>query len=220
MARVVSYNEHTVAQVVDPPPGAAGSPSAQLVRDFGGLLDSGEHADVVFVVAGHEPVRAHAAVLAARSAHFKSMLSCGMREAASREVAWEVSPAPVPAFRVPCLTHTSPSQEFSVTCLHHLLRYLYTDVVCAPALDLVELYCAADCYGLGALKALCEGRVVRGLAVPTAAELYGRACEWAAASPLKAVALAFVVAHFDAVTKTPGFEALSREAIIEVIRSR
>lgn len=72
VSRVVSYNEHTIAQVLTGPKAArlGNSKSFQLCMDLQRLLDEGVHADVSFV-AGSTVVPAHKAILSARCQHFK-----------------------------------------------------------------------------------------------------------------------------------------------------
>ena len=101
-----------------------------------------------------------------------------------------------------------------------LLHYLYTDMLVSSAADAIELYCVADMYCITPLKALCESRVTRAISVASAAELFGKASEWPACASVRATCLRFIVSHFDAVSKTPGFESLSRDLIIEIIKSR
>jgi RCC1 and BTB domain-containing protein len=71
VCRVVSYNEHTVAQVTASIAEALPASRGMLAADMRSLLQSGLHSDVVFVVPGRPPVPAHKAVLSARSEHFR-----------------------------------------------------------------------------------------------------------------------------------------------------
>lgn len=100
VSRVVSYNEHTVAQMGGV---AASKPLSclsehSLSGDFERLLESSVFADVWFTTSDGRRVPAHRAVLAARCEHFRySLLSC--------YVVLMVSDVPraLCAFSVPCL---------------------------------------------------------------------------------------------------------------------
>jgi hypothetical protein len=149
------------------------------------------------------------------------MFASGMSEAASHRIQWEVS---LHALWLECVLSVKAgvfcAQTFSEECLRSLLLYLYTDTLLAAPVDAIELFCVADMYCLAPLKALCESRVSRAIAVSTAADLFGKASEWPACSTVRAACLRFIVSHFDAVSKTAGFESLSRDLIIEIIKSR
>ncbi|EQC36786.1 hypothetical protein SDRG_05620 [Saprolegnia diclina VS20] len=195
---IASYNEHTVA-LVDPVamlrPSLLTSTYAANMRS---LIDQPEFADVVFLVDGRR-VHAHRAILAARSDHFKAMFSSGMREARELEVHVETIRAAV----------------FLL-----LLEYMYNDTVDVPTPELaIELYAAADMYTLDRLKGLCELVVQKGLTVENAGVLLSAADELHAGR-LRDLCMHFIVRHFDTVTKTEGFQLLSRELILETLQNR
>ncbi len=86
----------------------------------------------------------------------------------------------------------------------------------------LSLHSLADMLTVSVLKDLCEARVRKGLTVATAAELLV-ACDSHASSvvfPLRAQVLRFIVAHFDAVSKTKGFSLLTKAQMLEVLSSR
>lgn len=112
------------------------------------------------------------------------------------------------------------AQGYSLECLHALLSYLYTDILDVTPVTAIELYCVADMYCLATLRGLAQAKVLRSLSVPTAAELFGKASEHPACSSIRGSCLKFIVNHFDAVSKSPGFESLTRELMLEIIRSR
>jgi RCC1 and BTB domain-containing protein len=68
--RVVSYNEHTVAQLCGVGGGAGGWDSRSLSMDMGRLWECGLFADITFVTPAQR-VPAHRAVLSARCEHFR-----------------------------------------------------------------------------------------------------------------------------------------------------
>ncbi|KAF0719156.1 Aste57867_1246 [Aphanomyces stellatus] len=196
---VASYNEHTVA-LVDPV--QAFRPvllSSTYVAEMQTLLDQPDFADVVFVVEARR-IYGHRAILAARCPHFKAMFSSGMRESREMEVT-------VPSIRIPVFLA--------------LLEYLYNDTVSMEmkAEMAIELYAAADMYGLDRLKGLCEAIVQKGLVVDNAGYLLQAADELQALR-LREICMHFIVRHFDYVTKTEGFHMLSRELILETLQNR
>ncbi|KAG9416335.1 hypothetical protein AC1031_000736 [Aphanomyces cochlioides] len=196
---VASYNEHTIA-LVDPIPAfQSGLHNSTYASDMQTLVDQPDFADVVFLVESRR-IFGHRAILAARCAHFKAMFSSGMRESREMEI-------PVPSIRIPVFLA--------------LLEYLYNDTVSTKmtAEMAIELYAAADMYGLDRLKDLCESIVQKGLVVENAAYLLQAADELQALR-LRDISMRFIVRHFDYVTKTEGFQLLSRELILETLQNR
>lgn len=194
---VASYNEHTVA-LVDPIATVRSSLlTSSYVCDMRGLIDNEEFADVRFMVEGRA-VHGHRAILAARSDHFRAMFTSGMREAHEQEVT--LSHMRVPVFLA-------------------LLEYIYVDSISVGPDMAIELFAAADLYTLDRLKGLCEIIVQKGITVENAAVLFQSADELHAFR-LREVCLSFVIRHFDTVTKSEGFANLSRDLILEVLKSR
>lgn len=194
---VASYNEHTVA-LVDPIATVRASQlTSSYVGDMRQLIDAPEFADVTFMVDGRA-VHAHRAVLAARSDHFRAMFTSGMRE--SRE-------------------HTVTLEHMRVPVFLALLEYLYVDSVDVGAEMALELFAAADLYTLDRLKALCEIVVQKTMDVENAAVLF-QSADALHAQRLRDICLAFIVRHFDQVTKTDGFASLSRDLILDVLQNR
>jgi len=195
---VASYNEHTVA-LVDPVASAlrASTLTSSFVGDLRQLIDNDEFADVTFIVEGRA-VHAHRAILAVRSDHFRAMFSSGMRESREHEVSLAHMRAPV---------------------FLALLEYIYVDAVNVGAEMALELYAAADLYTLDRLKGLCEIIVQKNIAIDNAAALFQTADDLHS-QRLREVCLAYMVRHFDMVTKTDAFAALSRDLILEVLQNR
>ncbi|KDO32822.1 hypothetical protein SPRG_02515 [Saprolegnia parasitica CBS 223.65] len=100
------------------------------------------------------------------------------------------------------------------------VHYMYNDAVDVPTPELaIELYAAADMYTLDRLKGLCELVVQKGLAVENAGVLLSAADELHA-TRLRDLCMHFIVRHFDTVTKTEGFQLLSRDLILETLQNR
>ena len=101
-----------------------------------------------------------------------------------------------------------------------LVEYIYTDIVADISPDVaIELYIAADLYTLDRLKGLCEVVVQRGLTTDNAPDLL-QASDARHAARMRELCIRFIVRHFDAVTKSAGFQTLSRELILEVLQAR
>ncbi|EWM22873.1 BTB/Kelch-associated [Nannochloropsis gaditana] len=83
----------------------------------------------------------------------------------------------------------------------------------------IELFIAADMYGVERLKRACENVFQTGLNIENAATLLQTAENFNARA-LKDICLSFIVRHFDQATKTEAFAGLSRELILEVLQSR
>jgi RCC1 and BTB domain-containing protein len=198
VCRVASYNEHT-ASLTDP----GGIPKTSLLTssflgDLRRLINNSDFSDVTFVVED-KPVHAHRAFLAVRCDHFRAMFSSGMKESRELEI-------PIPNIRFPIFMA--------------LVEYIYTDVVADISPEVaIELYIAADLYTLDRLKGLCEVVVQRGLTTDNAPVLLQGSDERHAAR-MRELCIRFIVRHFDAVTKSAGFQTLSRELILEVLQAR
>lgn len=198
VCRVASYNEHT-ASLTDPGriPKTSGLTST-FIGDLRKLIDNSDFSDVVFIVED-KPVHAHRAFLAVRCDHFRAMFSSGMIESKAAEIV-------IPNIRFPIFMA--------------LFEYIYTDVIADITPEVaIELFIAADLYTLDRLKTLCEVVVQRGLNVDNAPTLL-QAADGLHAGRMRELCIRFVVRHFDAVTKTSGFQMLSRDLILEVLQNR
>jgi hypothetical protein len=198
---VASYNEHT--SVLCSPSGTLEHIRAQntsFVRDMSSLVNSEDFHDVVFVLIDDDDaeVYAHRAILAARSKYFCNLFTSGMMESTAKSIE-------IPNTRKPILLA--------------LIRYLYTDVVEVSPEIAIELFVAADLYGLDKLQLMCVCTVQNSISIANAASLF-RVSDMVGASKLRTICLSFLVAHFDGVTKSDGFRALSREQILEVLMNR
>ena len=198
---VASYNEHTSA--LCSPAGTLEhlrEKNSSFIRDMSVLVNSKDFHDVVFVLPDDDDaeIYAHRAILAARSKYFRSLFTSGMMESTAKTIE-------IPNTRKPIL--------------QALIRYLYTDTVEVSPEIAIELYVAADLYGLEKLQLMCVCIVHNGISIANAACLF-RTSDTCKALKLRSVCLSFLVAHFDTVTKTDGFKSLSREQILEVLMNR
>lgn len=180
-----------------PPP----TPSSDLHKHLGELLEGQKGADVTFLLApGGERFPAHKSVLAARSRVFMAEFFGGMEERTSRVV--EV-------------------QDVEPVAFEAMLRFVYTDVA-PPELDdddepvasvtmTQHLLAAADRYGLDRLKVICEAKLAGCVDVGTAATTLALA-EQHGCALLKAKCVDFVTASpetLDAVLATEGYAHLA-----------
>jgi hypothetical protein len=178
-------------------------PPSTLVADLRAMAlgagGEGGMADVTFVVEGI-PVPAHRA-LCCRCGYFKAMLGGGMREASAQEIV-------LPHVRHPIFLA--------------LLEYLYTDAV-EVGLDVaMELFEAADQFGVERLKKVCEARMLGSLCVENAASIF-HAADTHSAGTLREKCLNFILANFDPVTKTACFEEMGRtnvNLVFEILQKR
>jgi len=208
VVRVASYNEHT-ACLIEPhsvtqggsrraAPGTMVPISAGFLHDLKEMLNDEEYSDVTFVVEGR-PVYALRAVLGKRCEHFAAMFRSGMRECE------EGAEIPI------------PNTSYAVFLL--ILEYLYTDSVKIELEHAVELYIAADLYQLAALREMCCVVVRRSVGSENAAYLLQSAHE-AHCHVMKDIAMEYIVANFDVISKSDGIKAVSHGLLLEILSLR
>ncbi|KNC49416.1 TD and POZ domain-containing protein 4 [Thecamonas trahens ATCC 50062] len=163
-----------------------------LHRDMRELLLDPIYADVTFFVQGR-PIRAHRAVLAARSAKFREMFA----ETGATEF----------------------ELDMSLEAFTALLAFVYIDRTEISLLQAMELLTAVNLFELADLKAMCESVLLNNICVENAAWMLQGAVEHECAL-LHEASLSFIVAHFDAVSQTEAFQELERGPIVHVIRAR
>ena len=103
-----------------------------------------------------------------------------------------------------------------------LLEYLYTDHVEVPLEVAMELFQAADQFGVERLKKICESKMLGSICVDNAAQIFHAADQHHAKS-LREKTLNFILANFDPVTKTPCFEEMGRtnvDLVFEILQKR
>lgn len=175
-------------------------PPSSLVADLRGMVNSDVMSDVTFIVEGR-PVHAHK-IMCMRCSYFRAMLT-GERfaEATQNEI----------------VLRDVRHGTFLV-----LLEYLYTDHVEVPLEVAMELFQAADQFGVERLKKICESKMLGSICVENAAQIFHAADQHHAKS-LREKTLNFILANFDPVTKTPCFEEMGRtnvDLVFEILQKR
>jgi len=145
----------------------------RMVEDMTSFFESAELCDVV-LVAGERKVKAHRAILAARSKVFRAMFKKGTREAEARAVAIE---------------------GMEGDTLAELVGYIYTGKAGGLPANALELMAAADMYELQELKSICAEEVLSNISLENVVEVLILAMRHSAPTVV-ARALYFIKANF------------------------
>ena len=178
---------------------SSGVSASTLIQDLKGFVKSDLHSDITFVVEGRR-IHAHK-ILCMRCAFFHNMLTGEYME--SREAEIEIA-------------------EVGYDAFSSLLEFLYSDHCDVTLSNAMEIFQAADRFGMERLKNICECVLVTSITVITACEM-ALAADIHQGHILKSAGMSFIVRHFDAVSKTKGFEDLGRaniDLLFEVLRLR
>jgi RCC1 and BTB domain-containing protein len=163
------------------------------MRDYLALLDDKSMSDLTLVVQGRN-IYVHKAMLAARSSHFKNMLSSGMRECEDGQVLMPDAP---------------------YEAMKSLLVYLYSgDAPLTPdsAMPVLRL---ADRYMVTGLKRLCESVLVSAISKESIVALLEAAFRYSA-EHLAAACLEYCVQHFAELVLTEEYMNLDAALMIKV----
>ena len=174
-------------------------PSSTLISDLKIMVDNQELSDIVFVVEGIS-IYAHK-ILCSRCPVLKAMLTGEMMESRSSEIS------------IPDIRH----QIFL-----GLLEYLYTDSTTLTVDNAMEMFQAADRFGMDRLKRLCEKLMLHSLNVHNAAHIL-YAADLFGAGALREKCLGFILVHFNDVSKTSAFEEVGRlnmDLVFEILKRR
>eukprot|EP00579_Thalassiosira_antarctica_P000267 CAMPEP_0201870066 /NCGR_PEP_ID=MMETSP0902-20130614/3321_1 /ASSEMBLY_ACC=CAM_ASM_000551 /TAXON_ID=420261 /ORGANISM="Thalassiosira antarctica, Strain CCMP982" /LENGTH=584 /DNA_ID=CAMNT_0048395639 /DNA_START=35 /DNA_END=1789 /DNA_ORIENTATION=- len=180
-------------------------PPSALVNDLRRLMLREELSDVTFVVEGQE-VGANRALLAVRSEYFDAMLFGGMSESMMMDDD-EEERKPIEL------------QDVSHGVFLKVLEYLYTDTVSALTWDLgIPLLIASEQFMLDRLKALCEDRIRKEIAVENVIGVF-IASHRHNASGLKEIALEFILRNLNDPLVVAGLSDLKSEPdlLVEII---
>lgn len=163
-----------------------------LGPQLGALLDSGRFSDVVVRV-GQEEIKAHSAILAARSPVFEAMWSSGMREQQQKEVV---------------------IKDLDPGSVRRMLRFMYTgalDVKLEKDSDAISLLEVAHQYDVASLVEVCVATLSSWLTEDKAAE-YLMIAEHAGLECFRKRCLEFITSSHTRVAEVQATEAFSRLA--------
>ncbi|CAN0532052.1 unnamed protein product, partial [Ectocarpus sp. 12 AP-2014] len=129
-------------------------PESTLIGNLRDMVNSELLSDVTFIVEG-TPVHAHK-VLCMRCTYFRAMLTGEMKESRAKTIT-------LPDVRRPIFLA--------------LLEYLYTDELDVELEVAMELFQAADQFGVDRLKRMCESTMLASIEVENAASIFHAADE-------------------------------------------
>merc|ERR1719223_2697210 len=90
-------------------------------------------------------------------------------------------------------------EEVSHSIFLQVLEYLYTDEVKIPVEDAMELFVAADKFGIPRLQSMCEKQMLELIYVENAASIF-HAADFHNANILREKAFKYILAHFEQVS--------------------
>jgi len=103
--------------------------------------------------------------------------------------------------------------DISAPTLLVVFEYLYTDEVDFSCADTaMDLFQAADRFGIPRLKGICENVILKSICVDNAASIF-YAADMYNAKALRDKTLSFMLMHFTEITKTAAFEEMGRTNI-------
>jgi hypothetical protein len=170
-------------------------PESSLISDLRSFLNEERLSDVTFLVEG-KPIYAHR-MLCMRCPYFSQMFE------------------------------NQTSENITITSVSHraflaLLEYLYTDRVEVSLDTAMDLFVAADQFGVERLKRICEKKILVSINIDTAATVL-QAANAHTAHGLRQSCMDFILRNFDAVSKTPAFEEMGRHNVnllLEIFKRR
>lgn len=173
--------------------------STSLASDLKKYVNNELLSDVTFIVEGRS-VFAHK-ILCLRCPFFFNMLAGDYAERSAREIKLE---------------------DVKYDSFIMILEYLYSDEAKINIDNAMELFQAADRFGLERLKRACEHEMLSSITIDTAAAMLFTANEHAA-DTLRERCMNFILQNFDEVSRTTGFEEMGRtniELVFEVLQRR
>jgi hypothetical protein len=175
------------------------TPPSTIIEDLRKNVNSALLSDITFIVEGI-PVYAHK-ILLLRCTYFHAMLTGEMMESRASEII------------LPGVKH----EVFLA-----LLEYLYTDELDIQLELAMDMFQAADQFGVERLKRMCENVILDSICIENAASIFF-AADTHNAKNLRERSLSFILSHFDFVAKTPAFEEMGRtnvDLVFEILKRR
>jgi len=174
-------------------------PPSTILSDFRALINDSTLSDITFIVEG-QPIYAHKLMLM-RCSYFQALFLGQMRESQ---------------------LDTIHLEQVRYSIFLSVLEYLYTDHLVVNLRDAMELFEAADLFGIGRLKTMCEKRMLQSITIDSAASIF-HASDMHSAVALREKAKKYILSHFEDVSKSASFEEMGRqniELVFELLRSR
>eukprot|EP01066_Platyproteum_vivax_P012941 Platyproteum_vivax@DN5889_c0_g1_i1.p1 len=183
-------------------------PPSTLAADLKQFVNDSMFSDIEILLDDNSVVYAHK-ILLARCPYFKALLTGPMIESKQNQVA---------------ISNVSRSIFLA------LLDYIYCEDISilygdthSPSIEVaMDLFVAADLFGVERLKKLCEECILQAVDNPSAPSII-LAADLHNATTLRQFAMDFILKNFDVVTKTPEFEELCRkniDIIVEILKKR
>ncbi|KAH9366312.1 speckle-type POZ protein-like [Haemaphysalis longicornis] len=167
------------------------SPGSPLLGQLPGLLESSNFGDVEIRV-GNKTLRAHGDLLGRLSPVFAAMLSGGSTEAVNKVVVIE---------------------DLSFDAVRQLLEFLYAGTLSGISHGAVDLYVAADKYGVTSVKQACARQLSNALAPDNAVRVFELAVRHSD-KDLSRDAARFIDAHLPEVQASDSWDALIHDDLM------
>ena len=183
------------------PEGLEASAPSTIISDFKGFVNNEVLSDIQFIVEGRA-IYAHK-ILCLRCPYFRNLLTGEYMESRMSEIVL---------------------RDVCYSTFLQLLEYLYTDHVnIGPAMDTaMDLFEAADRFGIDRLKKLCEQEMLAAINTNTVARILFTADE-RNADHLRERSMQYILTHFNEVSRTQGFEEMGRtnvDLVFEILKRR
>ncbi|KAG4953152.1 hypothetical protein JHK82_038786 [Glycine max] len=177
-------------------------PESDIGSHFGALLDNMEGSDIIFDVAG-EKFHAHKLMLAARSPEFRSKFLDGLDEEKNEIIVTDLEPKVFKAM-LHFIYKDTLTEEVATVSSTTTSHFPVSETLTA------KLLAAADKYGLGRLRLICESCLCKDICVNSVADILTLA-DHCHATELKAVCLKFAAQNLAAVMRSDGFEHMKEK---------
>ena len=198
-------------------------PETTLATDLKKLVGCPNYSDVKFIVEEDE-VFAHK-ILCARSPYFAVMFDGRMSEGNQKVV--KIPGVSKRAFLkvLECVYSDDANLEFESDV--KMTEESFDDQDASPRSSdelafAMEVFVAADQFGVERLKRLCEQKIVFGVSVENAASIL-QAADVHNAAGLRSRCVDFILRHFDAVSKSRAFEEMAKnnvDLLLEILKKR
>ena len=209
-------------------------PKPTILDDLRAYVGEESLSDITFLVEG-QPVHAHK-ILLMRCPYFRAMLEVRdltvhvsnralsmLTPLGPFALVTHSSPPLQGGFRESTEQRTIPLLDVSRPIFLALLSYIYTDSADGVELDMaMDLFQAADQFGVDRLKMICEHKMLSSISVENAATIF-HAADVHSAKGLREKCLNFILANFEQVSKSKSFEEMARvnvELVLTILKLR